>query len=307
MMNRHHVFVFLGLGFCALGAAALVGGCTCAGPHWNIGSFRWNGSHMKDGVDLPHEATIRLSSKDKPARLTLSFEEADVVVEGDATVTGVEAEFVVHEKTAGDASLAAGPDGIQVKSASGSPVLVDSAKIRVPPGTPVRVKTDAGGVTISGIEGVDDVDAESDAGKIELRGLKKVATVSGKTDAGAVSLADSSGLGDVTLETSAGSVTLRSVADAKDVKLSSDAGSVRAERLGASTSLVCESDAGSVKVTDVHTGDARLKTDLGAVHAEDSTFDHVYAHSSMGGVRLKGCTYKTKDVGTDLGKVSDEK
>jgi hypothetical protein len=305
-MNRHHVFVVLGLGFVALGVGAVVGGCSCAGPNWNFGNMRLGG-HWKNGVELPHETTLRLSSKDRLPRLAMTFEEGAVVVRGDATVAGIEAEFVVHEKTAGDASLAAAAEGVAVKSAGGNPVIVDKATIRVPPGTPVRIKTDAGGVTVSGIEGVDEVAAESDAGAVELRGLKTVAVVWGKADAGRVLLADASGLGDVTLDSDAGSVSLKSVTDAKAVKMTSDAGAVQVERLGASTSLVCESDAGAIQLSDVHTGDARLKTDVGDVQAADSSFDHVYARTSVGSVRLKRCTYKTKDLDTDLGSVKDEK
>jgi hypothetical protein len=303
-MTRDHVFVTLGVGLLVLGFAVGVG-CSCSPVDIDWGDFS---TVTKDGVRLSEKDTLRLSSPDKLSALRLDLEMAKIVVEGDPAVVGVEAEFEVRVKSKGDAvvAVAAGRETIDVSTRSGEPSMVVSARIRVPPSTPIEVSTDVGSIEISGIKGVARVSATSDMGRIELRKLEKVAEVRGKSDAGSVSLADSSGLGEVSLETDAGAASLKAVADAATVRLKSDAGSVRVEGLGASTSLICESDAGSVKVVDVRTGDARLSTDLGGVTAERSTFDHLYAHTSVGAVRLRDCTYKTKDVGTDLGSVSEK-
>jgi hypothetical protein len=306
-MNQNHVFVAFGATFLALGVlVALGGGCTCSGGrgHWNVGDW---GTTSVDGVELPHKATLRLSSPDKPARFALSLSSASIKVEGDATVTGVEAEVEVREKTPGDASLVASPDGFETKSASGSPVLVVSAHVRVPKGTPVRISTSLGSVTIAGIEGVDEASATSDSGRVELRDLKNVERITGKTSLGEVTLADASGFGDLTLTADSGSVRASRAADGKRAVMKSSLGEIRVETLSASESLKCETDSGSVRVSDVKTVACRLKSDLGEVRAERSTFDSLYAHADMGSVRLKGCTYKTKDVGTDLGSVDESK
>jgi len=266
-MNRNHVSIAFGVTFLALGAlVALGGGCTCAAPQWNW-SFGDFDTVTVDGVELPHKATLRFSSADKPARIALTFQSASIRVEGDPSVTGIEAEYEVREKTPGDVSLAASPDGVVAKSASGSPLLVVSAKLRVPKATPVKIATSLGRATIVGISDVAEAAATSDAGRVELSGLKNVARVFGRTNLGSVSLTDAAGCADVTLET----------------------------------------DAGSVRATDVQAGQGRLKSDLGEVRAERCTFDRVYAHTDLGGVRLKACTYKSKDAGSNLGSVSETK
>jgi hypothetical protein len=306
-MNQNHVFVAFGATFLALGLlVALGGGCTCAGPHghWNIGDW---GSTTVDGVELKHKATLHLRSDQKLPRFALELDSASIDVEGDEKVAGVEAEFEVREKTPGDVSLVATADGVEAKSASGSPLLVVSARVRVPKSTPVKISTSLGSVTIAGIEGVDEASATSDSGRVELRGLKNVARITGKTSLGEVTLADASGFGDLTLSADSGSVRVSRAADGKRAVLKSGLGEVRVEMLSASESVQCETDSGSVRVSEVKTAACRLKSDLGEVRAERSTFDSLYAHTDMGGVRLKGCTYKTKDVGTDLGSVDETK
>jgi len=306
-MNRNHVFVAFGATFLTLGVlVALGGGCTCSGAHghWSIGD--WSTTTV-DGVELPHKATLRFSSAEKPARIALSFPSALIVVEGDAAVTGVEAEYEIREKTPGDASLVAAADGIEAKSASGAPVLVVSARVKVPKGTPVRISTSLGDVTIAGIEGVDEASATSECGNVELRGLRNAERVTGKTGLGDVSLTDASGVLDLTLASTTGVVRAKRIAECRRAAMKAGLGDIRVETLGASESLQCEVSTGDVRVKDVTTAACRLKSNLGDVRAERSTFDQVYAHTALGSVRLKGCTYKTKDVGTDLGSVDETK
>jgi DUF4097 and DUF4098 domain-containing protein YvlB len=306
-MNSNHVFVAFGTTFLVLGVLlALGGGCTCSAPnvHWNIHDW---GTPSVNAVELPHKATLRLASAEKPARLALSLDSASIEVEGDASVTGIDATFEVREKSPGDVSLFATTDGVEAKSASGSPLLVVSAKVRVPKTLPVKIATSLGAVSVAGIEGVDEVSATSDSGRVDLRDLRNVERVVGKTSLGEVRLSDATGVGDVTLEADAGAVRLARLADGKRAKLKTSLGEIRVETLVSSESLSCETDSGSVRVSEVTTGACRLKSDLGEVRAERSTFDQLYAHTSLGGVRLTGCTYKSKDVGTDLGSVDETK
>jgi len=306
-MNRNHVFLAFGVTFLVLGAlVAFGGGCTCAGPRFDFRFADWSTPSM-NGVELPHKATLHFSGADAPKRLALSFEMAEIVVTGDASVKGVEAEFEVHEKTPGDASLAATADGVEAKSASGAPVLVSSAKIRVPPGTPVQAHTALGGVVISGISDVAEVAATAETGDVEIRSITNVERVHGKSGLGDVSLSDAKGVGEATLEVATGAVRAKRVAGGKRASLKTSLGDVRVETLSATESLTCQVETGDVRVVDVRTADCRLKSGLGDVRAERSTFDHVYAHTGLGGVRLAGCTYKTKDVGTDLGGVKETK
>ncbi len=264
-MNRNHVFVSFGVVFLTLGLlVALGGGCSCAGPRWDFGDWV---TPSIDGVKLPHKATLHFSSKDPPKRFALSLGPASIVVEGDATVAGVEAEFEVREKTPGDASLVASADGVEAKSASGAPVLVTSAKVRVPPGTAVDASTGVGAVTVAGISGAAEVSAKAATGDVDVHGLSGVPRVVVKA-----------GVGDVRVKSIAGS-----------------------------ESLTCELGTGDVRVTDVNAPACRLKSGVGDVRAERSTFDHLYAHSGVGDVRLVGCTYKTKDVGTGVGDVTETK
>jgi len=262
-VTRNHVFLVAGAGLLLLGVAELLGGgcsCTIHDPFSSMVTV------TKDGVELPHKATLHLSSKEKPARIVLDLEMATIVVEGDATVTGIEADYEVREKTPGDASLAAAPDGIVVTSASGSPVLVTSAKLRVPPGTEVDVSTNLGAVSVSGIRGAASVVAKTDSGRVTLADLADVPKVKGETNLGEVTFTNGAGLGEVSLTT----------------------------------------DCGAVEIGDVRATRARLHSDLGAVTARRSTFDHLYAHSDCGAIHLTACKYKTKDVGTDLGSVKED-
>jgi hypothetical protein len=262
-VTRNVVFLVAGAGLLLLGVAELVGGgcsCTIHDP------LSWTGTVSKDGVELPHKATLHLSSKDRPARISLDLEMASIVVEGDAKVTGIEADYEVREKTPGDASLAAAPDGVLVKSAGGNPVLVVSVKLRVQPGTEVDVSTNLGAVSVSGIHGAASVVAKTDSGRLALADLADVPKVNGETNLGEVTLTKGAGLGEVTLTT----------------------------------------DCGAVEIGDVRAARARLHTDLGEVTARRSTFDHLSAHSDCGAIHLVACRYKTKDVGTDLGSVKED-
>jgi DUF4097 and DUF4098 domain-containing protein YvlB len=303
-MTRNHAFLAVGFAFIVLGVLAMVGcssGCTIHGGNWDFAT-----TTSKDGVELPHRATLHLSSAEKPARIVLDLEMAAIVVTGDASVTGIEADYEVNEKTPGDASLAAAADGVLVKSASGSPVLVTSAKLRVPPGTQVNVATALGDVRVSGVRGVPEVSAKTSAGSVQLRDLADVPKVTGHTDLGDVSLVKGATLGDVTLTTNAGSVSAKDVAGAKAVTIRSDLGDASADSVTASDSMTIETNAGSASASGVTTGRARLHSDLGDVTAKRSTFDHLVAHTNLGDVRLKACKYKTKDVGTDLGDVKED-
>lgn len=305
-MTRNHVFVVAGGGLLLLGVAELLGGgcgCTIHSPgSWTMVTT----STSKNGVELPHKATLHLSSPEKPARLALDLESAAIVVEGDASVTGLEADYEVREKTPGDASLVAAPDGVAVKSAGGSPVLVVSAKLRVPPGTEVDVSTSLGTVNVSGIHGAASVVAKTDSGRVTMSDIADVPKVTGETSLGDVSIANGAGLGEVSLKADSGSVAANDVTGAKTVSLRSSLGAVKAASVTASESLTLETDSGLVEVSDVHTGRARLRSDLGAVTARRSTFDHLYAHSDCGSIRLVACKYNSKDVGTDLGSVKED-
>jgi hypothetical protein len=304
-MNRHHVFVAFGATFLVLGLlVAFGGGCSCAAPHgrWNFG-----GTPSVDGVDLPHETTLRLSSPDAPKRIALTFGAAEVVVTGDASVKGVEAEVKVNEKAPGDASLVASDDGFMTKSASGAPVLVSSAKIRVPPGTPVKLHVAVGDVVVSGIAGVDEVSATSDAGKVSVRGVSEVKRIEARTSIGDVALADAGACREIALHSDTGEVRAKGIKGASRATMKTGVGEVRVETFAASESLECEAGTGDVRVSDVQTAKCRLHTGLGDVRAERSTFDDVYAHTGLGDVRLVRCEYKTRDAGTGLGDVKDTK
>ena len=304
-MMRHVVFVVLGVALVAVGVAVLLG----CGSGCSTGSWHWGGqtSYVVDGVELPHAASLKTSSAEPLARLVLDFRQADVVVLGDASVKGVEAEYEVREKTPGDASISVGPGGIEVKSASGSPVLVTSARIRVPVKTPVRAATDIGRVKISGIRGVDEVTAKTDSGEVELESLADVGKLVAVSSVGRVALAGATGVASIALTSSAGEVSARNVAGAKDVALKSDVGAVRAESIDASASLHCETDTGQVDAQDVKSPDCRLQSDVGAVHAVRCAVGKLYAHTDVGAVQLEQCTYESKDVGADLGGVSETK
>jgi hypothetical protein len=301
-MTRSHVLVVVGGGLLLLGVAELLGGgcgCTVHVPgSWSVTS--------KDGVELPHEAKLHVSSPAKPSRIVLDLETAAVVVQGDESVTGLEADYEVREKTPGDASLVASQDGVEVKSAGGNPVLVTSAKLRVPPGTAVDVSTSLGTVTVSGIHGAASVAAKSDGGRVALSDLADVPKVTVETSLGEVTLTKGAGLGTVTLATDSGSVSAHDVSGAKSVSLRSGVGGVKASSVTVSESLKMETDTGAVDVADAHAARALLRSDVGAVTARHSEFDHVSAHSDVGAIHFVGCKYKTKDLGTDVGSVKEE-
>jgi putative adhesin len=304
-MTRHVVFVVVGVALIAFGVAVLVGcGAGCSVNTWHSD---WSDRTVVDGVELPHAATLKASAAQPLPRLVLDFRSAGVVVQGDASVKGVEAEYEVREKAPGDASIAIGSGGIEVKSASGNPVLVTSARIRVPPGTPVHVTTSVGRVKVSGIRGVDEVTAKTDSGEVELESLADVAKLVAESGVGRIALTDASGVASISLTSNAGEVSARDVAGAKDVALNSHIGGVRAESVEASGSLRCEADTGEVDARDVKTKDCRLRSDVGAVRATRCAVDKLYAHTDVGAVQLESCTYESKDVGSDLGGVSETK
>jgi hypothetical protein len=303
-MNRSHSHLVLGGVLVVLGVLMGVsGGChfSLPSPTWNI-----NTGTSLNGVELPYKNTLHFSSPEQVTRLKLSLDNASIVVEGDPNATGLDATFEVREHTQGDASLGPAPDSIAVKSATSNPVMVTSAKVRVPSGTIVDVSTSLGSVTITGIRGVSLVNGKTDAGRVELRNLADVTTVKAKSSLGHVALETASGCGDLTLETDSGSVSVSQVTGAKTLACSTNLGGVHAKGVEASESLTARSDCGSVEIEDVKTGRATLKSSLGSVTARRSTFDHVSAHTDSGSVRLKGCTYKSKDVGTDFGRVTDD-
>ncbi len=307
-MTRNHGFLVLGGVFVVLGVlVALSGGChfTIHDPGWHLGTFVNNGTYV-NGVELPFKNTLHYSSLEQMQRFTLDLPSAPITVEGDPKVTGVEATFEVREHTAGDASLGPAPDSIAVKSATGNPVLVTSAKVRVPPGTIVEVSTSLGSVTVSGIRGVSLVSAKTDAGRVELRDLHDVPKVTAKSSLGQVSLATASGVGDVSLDTDSGAVSIKDVTGAATVKCTTNLGAVEAASVEASDSLTAKSDCGAIELKDVKTGRADLRTSLGGVSAQNSTFDHLEVHTDAGAVRLRGCTYKTKDIHSGLGGVSEK-
>jgi hypothetical protein len=302
-MSRAHVFLTLGVGLIALGVGVMTGcGGGCAPIHLRFGNGAWS----KDGVDLPHEATLTLSSPEKLAKLGLSLEAASIAVEASPSVTGVEAEFVVHEKTPGDASLVRTGDDLEVRSAGGHPVIVASARVRVPPGTEIDVATAFGKVEVAGIRGAPSVSAKSSSGAIALRDLADVATVKARSDFGAVTFDKGERLGDVSLATSSGAVTATAIADARDVSLRSSFGAVSATSVSASGSLVAKTDSGAVEVEDVHAGRATLRSNFGAVDVTRSTIDDLDAHTDSGGVRLKGCVIRKKKTSSGFGRVTEE-
>jgi hypothetical protein len=299
-MTRNQVYAVVGSAFLLLGLAELLGGgCTV-----HVSDFA--NISTKDGVRLPHKTTLVLHSEDKPSRVFLDLDAATIVVEGDASVTGIEAEYVVREKEKGDASLAASPDGVLVKSAGGNPVLVVSAKIRVPPATEVDASTALGAVKVSGIHGAASVVAKTDSGRVTLTDVVDVPRVEGETSLGDVTLDKSSSLGELTLSTDSGSVGVNGLSGAKTVTLRTSLGGVSAVDVTASESVTLETDSGSVEAAGVQTPRARFKTDLGSVTLRRSTFDHVVAHSDCGSIRFSGCKYKTKDARTSLGSVKED-
>lgn len=304
-MTRHVVFLVVGAALVALGVSQMLGG-GCSLPDFP-GSFHVGGSTWENGVELPHRATLKYSSAEKPGRFALSLDAATITVEGDPAVTGLEAEFEVQEKTPGDASLVAAPDSVGVKSASGSPVHVVSAKVRVPPATAVDVATDFGSVTVRGVHGAASVSARTSSGRVELGDLADVARVTGASSFGSVKFEKGSAVADVTLTTDSGAVSASGLSGAVNVTLRSDFGKVSATSVAASKSLSLETDSGSVDVQDVQTATAKLRSDFGAITAKRSTFGHIEAHTSSGSVRLTSCTYQTKDLGTDFGKVVEDK
>ncbi len=303
-MNRHVVFVAVGSSLLALGVLTMIGcGSGCSPIHLDWSSARVT----KDGVELPHTATLRMSSPEKVARLALDLESASIVIVGDATVAGIEAEYEVREKTPGDASLAAAADGVEVKSAGGFPVLVTSARLRVKPATVVDASTNLGDVRVTGIRGAAEVTAKTDAGSVALSDLEDVATVEAKSNLGEVTIQKAAGLGAVALRTASGAVSAKEITSAATVTMRTDLGSVRVEGVTVSDTLSCATDAGSVKVDDVRAPRAEIRSNLGGITASRCTFGHVKAHTNLGSVRLRSCTYETKDLGSDLGRVTDEK
>lgn len=304
-MTRNIVFLVVGAALVALGVGQMLGGgCSLPVPHLN---FTGGGSTWVDGVELPHRATLKYSSPEKPRRFALSLDCASITVQGDPAVTGLEAEFEVQEKAEGDASLVASPDSVGVRSASGSPVGIVSVKVRVPPDTEIDVATEFGGVIVKGIHGAGSVSARTSSGRVELGDLADIARVTGASSFGAVKFEKGAAVAEVTLSTDSGAVAASAISGATNVTLRSDFGKVTATSVAASKSLSLETDSGSVDVQDVQTETAKLRSDFGGITAKRSTFGHVEAHTSSGGVRLTSCTYQTKDLGTDFGKVVEER
>lgn len=301
-MTRHVLFVVVGVSLIAFGVLVLLG-CS-SGCAWNFGG---SNRTVVNGVELPHVATLKASAAEPPPRLVLDFESAEVTVQCDLEAPGIEAEYLVHERTPGDVSITAGPGGVDVRSASGSPFLVKSARIRVPPATPVRAKTSFGTLRVSGTRGVDEVSAATDSGEILLEAITDVSKVVADASIGRVSLAGATGVSSISLTSNTGDVSASEVRTAKDVTLRSDVGSVRAQSVEASASVTCETDTGEVDARDVKSKELRLRSDIGAVHATRCAVGHLSAHTDVGAVRLVSCTYETKDVGSDLGGVVEQK
>jgi DUF4097 and DUF4098 domain-containing protein YvlB len=301
-MTRHVVFVVVGVALISFGVLMLVGcssGCT-----WH---FNGSGRTIVEGVELPHVATLKASAADAPPRLLLDFESADVTVQCDLETPGIEAEYLVHERTPGDVSITAGAGGVDVRSASGSPFLVKSARIRVPPSTPVRAKTSFGTVRVSGTRGVDEVNASTESGEIRIEAISDVSKVVADASIGRVSLAGAKGVSSISLTSNTGDVSASEVSGAKDVSLRSDIGSVRAQTVDASATVTCETDTGEVDARDVKAKELRLRSDIGSVEATRCDVGHLSAHTDIGSVELVSCTYETKDIGSDLGGVVERK
>lgn len=305
-MNRNVAFLAVGFALVALGIASLAGcssGCSVTIAPWELFSRAPN----VDGVELPHENRLTMQSDACPDVLDLGFSSARVEVRGDAQVKGIDAVYEVNEAEPGDATIRPGPDGPVVESASGRPVLVRTALVRVPPKTLVRVKASFGSVTVSGIEGADEVLAESDSGTVTIERLRDVARVRGRTSFGSVALVEGAGVGPVELRSDAGSVSASDVESRSGVTMRSGFGSVDARNVSAAESLDCRTDSGSITAIDVRTEKGEFRSSFGEVRIERSAFGHVSAKTDMGGVRLEGCTYRTKDVGTEFGRVVETK
>jgi DUF4097 and DUF4098 domain-containing protein YvlB len=299
-MSRHHVYVVVGAVALTLGLAQL-GGCSCTPMHW-----QFSGVTMKDGVELPYRSTVRLSAPTAPSRFALQLDAGSIEVTGDPALHGIEAEFVVHEKVQGDASLALDGSTIVVRSSGGHPTFVDSAKIRVPAATEIDARTDFGSVTVAGIRDVAAVAARSQSGRVRLRDVHAVPRISGESSFGEVSLETGSDLGELSLTTQSGSVRVTGVTGSKTVTMSSEFGSVNADAVTASDSMSLRTSSGSVSVTGSKTPRASLKTDFGTITAKSSALDHLEAKTSSGSVRLSGCVCRTKELHTDFGSVREE-
>lgn len=309
-MNRNHVFVTLGVVVLVLGVAFMLGG-GCGGLrigpsiHWGDGI--WNGRVVENGVELPHRRTLPVSTTvTPPGRLEVNYNSASITIDGDAATTIASAEFEVYEKEPGDADVEWTPDGPRVTSRGGHPVHVAAARIKVPAKTSVSATTQLGSVRVSGIAGVEGVTAKSSAGRVEVRKVSDLSSVSATSDLGQVTLEDAANVAEVTLATDAGSVSAHRVSGARTISLRTSLGSVSAGTVEASEELSLRSESGSVIVEDARTAKLKMKTSLGSITARRAAVGHLDAHADAGSVKLKGCTYQTKSVGTSLGKVTED-
>jgi hypothetical protein len=220
------------------------------------------------GALLSQERTVRGVVTDPVRAVVLETDTGDVeVARGDGEVTFERRERYLFAEPDVRQQVVDGVLRISTDCDGPGPCTVDLA-LRVPEGTDVRARSDAGDVGVAGLRGR--VRAESDAGDVSVRDLRTA---------------------ELRVETDAGDVEATRVSGER-LRLTTDAGDVRAVLTTAPRLLEARTDAGDVELavpstryavqTDTDAGDVTVQ----GVVRDDTAPRRITATTSAGDVLL---------------------